>query len=217
MKALIISLFLFTSNFLFSQYIAGLSVTQNGQNKIKVHVKAYFHTSSSAYLSYDTNTNQNIITLNACYYLSPLGGDAAVTYYENDFYIDVPDQATYTLITNMYISTNETSCNYHHIEDTKTLQFTTPVQGTVSLATTKNENIASAVTLFPNPTKEVLNFKSPYKVNEINMYDTSGKKVKSLQKITDTKIDTSHFSSGTYLIEFVGDRHKYRTKILIRK
>ena len=167
MKTFIVSLFLFISNLLFSQYIEGLSVTQNGTNKIKVHVKAYFHTSSSAYLSYDANTNQNTITLNACYYLSPFGGDAAVTHYENDFYIDIPNNANYTLIVNMYISTDEVICNYNRIEDTATLNFTTPIEGTVSLTTNDTYGKNEKLLLYPNPAKDILNIKSPSKISQL--------------------------------------------------
>lgn len=215
MKTIISIITLLVSNILFSQYIEGLSVTQNGTNQIKVHVKAYFPTSESSYLSYETALNQNVITLNPCYYLSPFGGSGDVTYYSNDFYIDVPNGASYTLKVNMYISTNNTICNHNRIEDTVTLNFTTPIQGTVSLAANESDVSEQDLKLFPIPAKDELIIITKNRINNINVLDASGRKVSAT--FLNNKVNTSNLQNGIYFIEIFSDKGLARKKFTIKK
>lgn len=132
MKTLFTSFFLMMYCTLSSQYIMNLEASQNGASQIKVHLKVYFPTSTSAYLSYNSDIVQNVITLNACYYKSQFGGDTSAAIYDNDFYIDIPNEGAFTLKVNQYTSWNQTTCVQNVLEDTATLSFTTPIEGVVT-------------------------------------------------------------------------------------
>ena len=57
----------------------------------------------------------------------------------NDFYINIADNNNYILKVNMYSSNNQNNCNYQNLEDTATLNLTTPIQGTDSLAANESD------------------------------------------------------------------------------
>ena len=215
MKNFILTILLFISNILSSQYIEGLSLTQNGTDQIKAHLQIYFPT-DGAYISYTKDINQNIITLNVCYYKNELGGSTAVNHYENDFYIDIPNNNNYTLNINLYSSWNETTCTYNVLEDTVTLNFTTPINGTISLAAIESQNKNHNLVLFPNPTKGIFNIKTNQKIEKAKIYDISGKIIQNLFPLN-SKIDVSKLEDGIYFIEILSDGKIQRKKFVLKK
>ena len=178
MKTLLISLFLFVSSSIYSQYIPAVDVTQNGSNQIKVHLKVYLPYAGWN-ISYTTEINQNVITLNTCYNMTSAG---SISFPEHDIFVNIPDNDNYTLKTNLFISGNETTCDYHSLEDTVTLNFTTPIEGVVSLSTTDLQNQNEKPKVFPNPAKNVLNIKTSSTIDKITIYETDGKLILTLQK-----------------------------------
>ncbi len=200
----------------YSQYIMNLEASQNGADQIKVHLKVYFPTSTSAYLSYNTEINQNIITLNVCYYKSQFGGDTAVAIYDNDFFIDIPNNSNYVLKVNQYTSWNEITCNYNVLEDTATINFTTPIQGVISLKTSDLLTLDEKIKLFPNPAKNIVNIKLISSFNKIKIFDSSGKLILNIQN-SENKIDVSKLTSGIYFIELLNDKGVQRKKLIIQK
>ena len=210
MKAFIINSIL-TCNLLFSQYITGLDLTQNGNGQIKANLKVYLPTVGN-FLSSNTTINQNVITLSACYFMTDFG---AISNLSNDFYINIPDNNNYTLIVNMYSSNNPNNCNYQNIEDTATINFSTPIQGTVSMATDENNTNSENISIFPVPTKDVLNINSKEQIMGINLCDASGKKI--LVKFENNSLNTSQLKNGTYFLEIFTDKKTYRKKFMINK
>lgn len=206
-------IFLFISSLLFSQYIEGLSVTQNGTNQIKAHLKVYLPASGEN-ISYIQDITQNTITINACYYMI---GTGAVTEIDKEFYIDIPNNANYTLKVNLYISWNETICDYHSLEDTATLNFSTPVEGTVSLNTNNINGNNEKLTLYPNPVKDLLNIGSILKIDKINIYDISGKQIYKISSPKENKIDISKLENGIYFLEAISATKKWRQKFIKQK
>ena len=210
MKAFII-IYILTCNLLFSQYITGLDLTQNGNGQIKANLKVYLPTVGN-FLSSNTTINQNVITLSACYFMTDFG---AISNLSNDFYINIPDNNNYTLIVNMYSSNNPNNCNYQNIEDTATINFSTPIQGTVSMATDENNTNSENISIFPVPTKDVLNINSKEQIMGINLCDASGKKI--LVKFENNSLNTSQLKNGTYFLEIFTDKKTYRKKFMINK
>lgn len=212
MKTFISLAVLFFSNTLLSQEIQALSLTQNGPNQIKAHLKVYLPSTTTAYF-FDKNINQNIITLTACYYMI---GTGEVSYPETDYFVDIPDNGNYTLIVNLYTSFDETTCDYHTLEDTKTLNFTTPINGTISLATIESQNKNQNLVLFPNPTKGIFNIKTNQKIEKAKIYDISGKIIQNLFPLN-SKIDVSKLEDGIYFIEILSDGKIQRKKFVLKK
>ena len=210
MKTLII-IFSLICNFLFSQYITGLNLIQNGDGQIKANLKVYLPTVGN-FLSSNTTINQNVITLSACYYVT---GATIITNLDNDFYIDITNNSNFTLTDKMYSTYNETICNYDQLEDTASLNFTTPIVGTVSLATDENNTKSENISLFPVPTKDVLNIKSNEKIHKVNLYDASGKKLSPL--LENNKINTTNLDNGIYFLEIYTGKNTYRRKFTVQK
>lgn len=68
---------------------------------------------------------------------------------------------------------------------------------TLGTSETKNLNIGS-ITIYPNPTSDILNIKTDSKINNVSVVDFAGRKVNV--KLYDNKIDVRGFPPGTYII-----------------
>ncbi len=198
----------FFSNLLYSQYITGLSLTQNGNNQLKANLKVYLPTAGN-FLSSTTNVEQNTITLSSCYYITDFG---AISNLENDFLIDLPNNGNFTLIVNMYSSINPILCNYENLEDTVSLNFTTPINGTVSLNTNEINN--KEFLIYPIPVKDVLNFDIKEKITSLKIFDASGKLVYQNHEVNTKKIDVSNLKNGTYFLEIKTGQEIFYKKIM---
>ncbi len=210
MRTLIIAFPLFISNLVCAQYITGLSVTQNGENQIKTNLKVYLP-NWGEFDSYTTNVEQNTITLSVCYYMS---GATVITNLENDFYIDIPENGTYTLIANIYLL-GETSCDYENLEDTASLSFTTPIEGTISLGSNELGSFGKSVELYPNPVKDILNIRTDLKIKQVNVYDSSGK-LTLIKNENFSTINTSGFENGIYYLKILTDDKTIFKKFIIK-
>ena len=115
----------------------------------------------------------------------------------------------------MYISTNNTICNHNRIEDTVTLNFTTPIQGTVSLAANESDVSEQDLKLFPIPAKDELIIITKNRINNINVLDASGRKVSAT--FLNNKVNTSNLQNGIYFIEIFSDKGLARKKFTIKK
>lgn len=62
----------------------------------------------------------------------------------------------------------------------------------------KRTNINSQVKIYPNPTSDILNIKTDFKINAVSVVDISGRKVNV--KLDGNKVDVRGLSAGTYLI-----------------
>lgn len=214
MKTILTIIFILMSSLFFSQYITGLSATQNGENQIKTNLKVYLPTVGE-FKSYSVNINQNVITLSTCYFMTDFG---AISNLENDFYINIPTTpSNYKLVVNIYVSYDPTTCDYINLEDTKTLDFTTPIEGTVSMTTSENNNDNKSITLYPNPANKTLNFDAPFLAEQINVYDSTGKKAMTIQNPKVNKLDTSSLPNGIYHLEIFNNKNKYTKKFIIKK
>lgn len=73
------------------------------------------------------------------------------------------------------------------------------VTTTGTLATSEVSKVSSSsVSVFPNPTTDVLNIKSKDKVNSIEIYDISGRKVSA--ELVGDKVNVRHLNPGSYII-----------------
>ncbi len=192
MKTFIITLLLFVSNTLSSQYITGLSITQNGDSQIKTNLKVYLPTVGE-FLSSSTSIDQNVITLSVCYFMTDFG---AVSNLENDFYIDIPNNSNYTLKVNLYTSVDSGTCNYQDLEDTVTLGFSTPIDGTVYMGTV-NSDYKTKISVFPNPVKDVLYFSE--EIANVRITDISGKMVKEFFA-KGKSVNVANLAKGIYIV-----------------
>ncbi|UPT71682.1 MAG: T9SS type A sorting domain-containing protein [Flavobacterium sp. JAD_PAG50586_2] len=79
----------------------------------------------------------------------------------------------------------------------------------------------SSISLSPNPANDIvtINSNSLEKIAKISIYDVTGKRIYSLNDISDTivNINVSHFAKGIYLAEILSDSNSKITKKLILK
>jgi hypothetical protein len=73
----------------------------------------------------------------------------------------------------------------------------------------------SLVKYYPNPVEEILNYTASETINEIDIYDTSGKKIQSHKTNSDQgNIDVSALDKGMYIISGKTDRGTDTFKII---
>jgi hypothetical protein len=192
-------------------YITGLNITQVSESQIKANLK--IHTSLySEYNAYTTETNGNIITLKVCYTLFFFDSSE----HDQDFFVNIPTTpGNYTFKVEAYIADFD-NCVYEsqYMDDTVSLDFTNPFDGTIFLDTAEPGNKTDDIVLFPNPATAILNIETSLKIEKINVYDTSGKIVKTLQNARKT-IDVSRLQKGVYHLEIFTDKGKVLKKIVV--
>lgn len=210
MKKLYTFYFLFCFFLSFSQNaeylgISNLSLTQTSEHQIKANLKVTGATAGE-YLTYKIETSGSQITLSICYKVTDFG---AMTYYNHDINIDVPTvSSNYNLKVNVYQT--DVVCDYKKLEDSVNLNFSMPFSGTISLKTFENDFNNKSVSIFPNPAKDVLNFKTDGKFVDVNVYDVSGRLV--LTSLFKKEINVSSLKNGNYFLEL-----KSKDKIITKK
>jgi uncharacterized repeat protein (TIGR01451 family) len=81
--------------------------------------------------------------------------------------------------------------------------FNTEFVATLSVNNFDNTNIS----IFPNPTQNILNIQSEETIKEVSVYDMLGKKIKVIQ-LSNTTLNVSNLAKGMYLIKMIGENDK---------
>lgn len=59
----------------------------------------------------------------------------------------------------------------------------------------------NGVSIYPNPVKNVLNFSGAKDISKVEVYNVAGQKVKSVENLSENKIELSNLTKGTYIIK----------------
>lgn len=59
----------------------------------------------------------------------------------------------------------------------------------------------SAISVYPNPAKDILNLSTQNKVSEIKIFNTAGLLVKTVTNVVDNKVNVSQLKSGVYIVK----------------
>ncbi|MFC0345320.1 T9SS type A sorting domain-containing protein [Epilithonimonas hispanica] len=213
---LLLILIFLTNNKLQSQdknlFIKDFDITQISENQLNVNLKVY-SPDLADYNEFIIDYSGNTITLKVCYdmYFIP-----AISNLENDFQINLPSPiSNYTLKVEIYRSTSQ-GCLYQAslMQDSATLDFTTPFTGTISLSTNDIKNDDKNLILYPNPVKDILHFSE--EVSNVRITDLSGKVVKQTSAKGES-VDVSKLPKGNYLLSFNSKTGSISTKKFIKK
>lgn len=72
----------------------------------------------------------------------------------------------------------------------------------------------SEISIYPNPAKEILTFKTKEKVKKAEIYDVNGRLIKVELGISNNQIDVSSLKTGTYVIKAISDKKYYQAKFI---
>jgi len=87
--------------------------------------------------------------------------------------------------------------------------ISSPLVVTVGIETINKENIQVS----PNPTSSVINLEYEYNIDQIHLFDMSGKEY-SIRKITDKSYSLESLPNGNYILEITSVEGKFISKII---
>lgn len=81
-----------------------------------------------------------------------------------------------------------------------------------------NDQQIVEVNVYPNPTTGIVNVVSGKNIDNVNVYDVSGRLVKTVNKISSDKsvLDLSSLASGTYILKIQTDKKVVTKKVIIK-
>ncbi len=91
-----------------------------------------------------------------------------------------------------------------------TNNYTTTVQN--SLGIQENDYI-NDISVYPNPVKDILNFKTEQNILKVEVYDIAGR-ILSSNSISENKIDLSELKTGNYILKLFTEKGIMNTKII---
>ncbi|MDR2205143.1 MAG: T9SS type A sorting domain-containing protein [Flavobacteriaceae bacterium] len=137
-----------------------------------------------------------------------------------DDYNDFQDNIYYSVLSNNYGGSLPYTLDYliENVDNYKRLTLTNPdgdtaIYNNIVLSAT-DLGKTDEISLFPNPVTAVLNIETSLKIERINVYDASGKVVKTAQNVGKT-IDISRLQNGVYHLEIFTDKGKVFRKIVV--
>ena len=192
--------------------ISGLSIKQINESQIETNLRVDELFGTTVYNSHTTEVNGNVITLKVCYDIYMFDGGETI---ENDFVLDIPSNpGNYTLKVEIYPWGSDGCFQTQYIEDSATLDFVNPFEGTIFLSTTNIKNNDSNVKLYPNPVKDVLIFSE--EVSNIKITDLSGKLINQISR-KEKYINVSTLAKGIYMITAITKSGKKISKKIIKE
>lgn len=104
-------------------------------------------------------------------------------------------------------------CNNSKNQERKDI-ITPTEQKRVSLTLDLREKIGddNSIKIYPNPTSDILYIKSNSKINRVEVFDISGKKIITI--LNDNKIDVKNFPAGSYIINIETKEGKITEKFI---
>lgn len=91
-----------------------------------------------------------------------------------------------------------------------TNNYTTTVQNTLGL---QENDFINNISVYPNPVKNILNFKTEDNISKIEVYDIAGR-ILSSNSISENKINLSDLKTGNYILKLYTEKGIMNTKIM---
>jgi len=91
-----------------------------------------------------------------------------------------------------------------------TNNYTTTVQNTLGL---QENDFINKISVYPNPVKNIINFKTEHNISKVEVYDIAGR-ILSSNSVSENKIDLSNFKTGNYILKLYTEKGITNTKII---
>ena len=91
-----------------------------------------------------------------------------------------------------------------------TNNYTTTIQNTLGL---QENNFINNIIPYPNPVKDILNFKTEQNISKVEVYDIAGR-ILSSNSISENKIDLSELKTGNYILKLYTEKGMFNIKIV---
>lgn len=91
-----------------------------------------------------------------------------------------------------------------------TNNYTTTIQNTLGL---QENDFINNISIYPNPVKDILNFKTERNISKVEVYDIAGR-ILSSNSIRENKIDLSELKTGNYILKLYTEKGLMNTIII---
>ncbi len=91
-----------------------------------------------------------------------------------------------------------------------TNNYTTSIQNTLGL---QENDFINNISVYPNPAKNILYFKTEHNISKIEVYDIAGR-ILSSNSVRENKIDLSELKTGNYILKLYTEKGIMNTKII---
>lgn len=91
-----------------------------------------------------------------------------------------------------------------------TNNYTTTIQNTLGL---QENDFINNISVYPNPVKDILNFKTEQNILKVEVYDIAGR-ILSSNSVFENKIDLSELKTGNYVLKLYTEKGIMNTKII---
>ena len=203
----------FCSCFSYGQFITSLEIVPENPTTAD---ELFLVTHLSAFGQYnppDVVVENNGTTINVaiCFYK---GGYVPIeeTHYYDTISLGFVNTGSYNLNYSLSSTFSEQGCTENDVEESEDFSFF------VDRYLSTKELTSSTITLFPNPTNGKVKIKSDQTIDDLEIYDISGRKIKRFNfNSTNTKkyqIDISNFRNGVYLFVIQNENYRLTRKVV---
>ena len=124
---------------------------------------------------------------------------------------------TKNLVPSQYNLINQVTANNTVVNSGSIDNYVVSAENDITLGTGESVKAGGKLSVYPNPVKDVLNFKmaNNLKVESTELYDMAGKKVNTVNGKAIESINVANFPKGTYILKVkANDGNVYTQKIL---
>lgn len=127
----------------------------------------------------------------------------------NDGYIAFKIKTKPTLVVGDIFS-NSANIYFDYNFPIATNSYSTTIQNSLGL---QENNFINDITIYPNPVKNILNFKTEQNIVKVEIYDIAGR-ILSSNPVSENKIDLSNLKSGNYILKLYTEKGTVNVKII---